>query len=126
MIYVDFEAVTEKVSSCTPNNSDSYTEAYQKHTDCSYAYNVVCCYDAKYTKPVQSYRGENAVHKFLEKILSGVWYCKNTIKNKFTKPLNMTEDDEQDFKNATTCHIWSKKYNESEKRVRDHCHVTGI
>lgn len=33
VIYADFEAVTEKVQSCKPNDN-SYTEAYQKHTDC--------------------------------------------------------------------------------------------
>ena len=108
MIYADFEAITEKVSGCKPNNSDSYTEAYQKHTDCSYAYKVVCCNDDKYTKPVQSYRGENAVYKFLEKKkLNKVWYCKNTIKKHFNKPLHMTNDDEH-FKNATICDICKK------------------
>ena len=57
VIYADFEANTEKVSGGIPNNDDSFTEAYQKHNDCSYAYKVVCCYDDKYTKPVQLYRG---------------------------------------------------------------------
>lgn len=60
MIY-DFEAIPEKVSSWKPNDNQSYTEAYQKHKDCSYAYKVVSSYDDKYTKPVQCYRGENAV-----------------------------------------------------------------
>ena len=31
VIYADFEAITEKVQGCTPNNNDSFTEAYQKH-----------------------------------------------------------------------------------------------
>ena len=67
VIYVDFEAILEVVSSCKPNNDKSYTEAYQKHTDCGYGYKVVCCYDDKYTKPVQIYRGQRAVYKFMEK-----------------------------------------------------------
>ena len=51
-----------------PNNDNtSYTEAYQKHTSCSYGYKLVCCYDDKYSKPVQIYRGENSIYKFLEK-----------------------------------------------------------
>ena len=36
VIYADFEAITEKISGCQPNNYKSYTEAYQKHTDCGY------------------------------------------------------------------------------------------
>ena len=43
VIYADFEAITEKISSCQPNNNKSYTEAYQKHTDCGYGYKIVCC-----------------------------------------------------------------------------------
>ena len=38
VIYADFEAITEKISSCKPNDKNSYTEAYQKHTDCGYGY----------------------------------------------------------------------------------------
>ena len=50
VIYADFEAIIEKISGCQPNNNKSYTEAYQKHTDCGYGYKVVCCYDDKYSK----------------------------------------------------------------------------
>jgi len=86
VIYADFEAITEKVDSCKSNYNDSYTEAYQEHTDCSYAYKVVCSCDNKYTKPIQPYRGENAVYKFMEKMLEEVNYCRNTVKYKFNKP----------------------------------------
>ena len=69
VIYADFEAINEKVHGCQPNNDKSYTESYQKHEDCGYGYNIVCCYDDKYSKPVQTYRGETAVHKFIKKML---------------------------------------------------------
>ena len=42
VIYDDFEAITENVYSCQPNNDKSYTESYQKHKDCGYGYVVVC------------------------------------------------------------------------------------
>ena len=125
IIYADFESITEKISSCKPNDDKSYTEAYQKHTDCGYGYKVVCCYDDKYTKPVQIYRGEKAVYKFMEKMLKEVKYCKNTIKTYFNKPLKMTDDDEKKFKNTTSCHICDKKYNDEDIRVRDYCHITS-
>ena len=50
-------------------NDQSDSEAYQNHKDCSYRYKVISCYDEKYTKPVQAYRGDNAVYKFLEAML---------------------------------------------------------
>ena len=125
VIYADFEAITEKIHGCQQKGNKSYTEAYQRHTDCGYGYKVVCCYDDKYTKPIQLYRGENAVYKFMENILEEVKYCKRVMKKYFNKPLRMTEENEQEFKKATTCHICDKKYTEKDIRVRDHCHITG-
>ena len=83
IIYSDFEALTEKVYGCKQNNNKSYTEAYQSHKDCGYGYKVVCCYDDKYTKPVQIYRGENTVYKFMENMLEEVNWCKSKMKKTF-------------------------------------------
>ena len=126
VIYADFEAITEKLNSCQPDNNDkSYTNAYQKHTDCGYGYKVVCCYDDKYSKPVEIYRGKNAVHKFMKKMLEEVKYCKKMKKEHFNKDMIMTRTDKRNFKKAKKCHICNKKYIETDIRVRDHCHVTG-
>ena len=125
VIYADFEAITEKIQGCQQDGNKSYTEAYQRHTDCGYGYKVVCCYDDKYTKPIQLYRGEKAVYKFMENMLEEVKYCKKVMKKHFDKPLRMTKEDEEEFKKTTTCHICDKKYTEKDIRVRDHCHITG-
>ena len=105
VIYADFEAITKKVQGCKQSdemenekNKRSYTEAYQTHEDCGYGYKVVCCYRERYSKPIQTYRGENAVYKFMEKMLQEVEYCKAVIKKRFNKALVMTEDDEQRFR----------------------------
>ena len=61
-IYADFEAITKQVQGCKQSeemekekDKRSYTEAYQTHEDCDYGYKVVCCYDDKYSKPIQTY-----------------------------------------------------------------------
>ena len=87
----------------------SYTEAYQTHEDCSYGYKVVCCYKKTYSKPIQTYRGENAVYKFMEKMLKEVEYCKGVVKKRFNKPLKMTKNDEMCFKLMDKCHICDKE-----------------
>ena len=125
VIYADFEAITEKVDSCQPSDKKSYTEAHQKHTDCGYGYKVVCCYDDKYSKPVQVFRGENAVYKFMKNILEEVNWCKRVVEKHFNKPLKMTEENEVDFQKATNCHICDRQYQDKDIRVRDHCHITG-
>ena len=125
VIYSDFEAITQKVSRCQPSTEKSFTDIYQKHIDCGYGYKVVCCYDHKYTKPVQIYRGENAVYKFMENMLEEVNWCKSKMKKHFNKPLKMTKENEIDFQKATKCHICDIKYTDKDIRVRDHCHITG-
>ena len=132
VIYADFEAITKKIQGCKQSeemedekNKTSYTEAYQTHEDCGYGYKLVCCYDDKYSKSIQTYRGENAVYKFMEKMLEEVKYCKAVVKKRFNKPLVMTEDDEMCFKLMDKCHIYGEKYTDKDVRVRDHCHITG-
>ena len=128
VIYADFEAIMKKVQGCKQSEEiekGSYTEAYQTHEDCGYGYKLVCCYDDTYSKDICSYRGENAVYKFMEKMLEEVKYCKAVIKKCFNKPLVMTEDDEQCFRTMDGCHICGEKYGEKDMRVRDHCHITG-
>ena len=80
VIYADFEAITEKVQGCMSSDGKSYTEAYQKHKDCSYGYKVECCYDDKHTKQEQIYIGESAVYQFMEAMLDEVKYCKKVMK----------------------------------------------
>ena len=125
VIYADFEAITQKIDSCQPNDNKSYSEKYQKHVDCGYAYKLVCCYDDKFTKPIQVYRGENAAYKFLEVMLNEVDYCEETKKNHFNQPMTLTNKDEEHFKLATVCHICKNGFTKKDYKVRDHCHVTG-
>ena len=132
VIYADFEAIMKKVQGCEQSEEmkkdkdrRSYTEAYQTHEDCGCGYKVICCYDDKYSKPIQTYRGEHAVYKFMEEMLKELEYCKAVIKERFNKPLIMTEDDEQHFRTMDGCHICGEKYTDKDVRVRDHCHITG-
>ena len=132
VIYADFEAITKKVQGCEQSEEmkkdkdrRSYTEAYQTHEDCGYGYKVICCYDDKYSKHTRIYRGENAVYKFMEKMLEEVEYCKAVIKKHFNKPLVLTEVDEQHFKTMDWCHICGERYTDKDVRIRDHCHITG-
>ena len=125
VIYADFEAITKKVQGCKPNNGKSYTEAYQTHEDCGCGYKVSRRYDDEYAKPTRVYRGKNAVYKFMKKMLYEVNYYKKVIRNNFNKPLKMTNEDKQHFKQTDKCHICNKKYSAKDVRERDHCHITG-
>ena len=83
VIYADFEALIQKIDGCQPDDNKAYTEKYQKHVDCGYVYKLICCYDDKFSKPIQLYRGEKAVHKFLKAMLKEAEYCKKSKKRSF-------------------------------------------
>ena len=125
VIYADFEAITEKIDSCQPSDGQSYTTTYQSHKACSYGYKLVCRYDKRYSKPVEIYRGEDCIQKFIMKMLSEVKDCQRIVREQFQKPLVMTEKNERDFQNSTKCHICERKFTPSKQKVRDHCHITG-
>ena len=110
---------------CLPNNTQSYIDNNQKHEGCGYGYRVVCCYDDKHTKPVKIYRGEDIIKKFMQQMLKEVKNCGKIIKNKFNKPLKMSDEDEQESRAAEECHICGQKHGDKDIRVRDHCHITG-
>ena len=127
-IYADFEAITEKIDNCLPPDGQSYTSTYQSHKACGYGYKLVCRYDKRYSKPVEIYRGEDCIEKFIMKMLSEVKDCQRIVSEQFQKPLVMTEKNERYFQNSTKCHICGRKFNEqkpSKQKVRDHCHITG-
>ena len=125
VIYADFESILEKIQGCKPYDEKSYTQAYQKHTDCSYGYKVVCSYDDKYSKNIQIYRGEKAVYKFMERMLEEVDYCKKIFKKCLNKKLEINDDDKKKFENSTICHVCNKKYKEEDIKVKHYQPITN-
>ena len=94
-IYVEFECLLKGVISIHKNNC-SYTEKYQDHIPCSFAYQVVCV-DNKFSKKVVLFRGKNSVYKFIEAILEEYDYCKKVIKEHFNKNLIISAEKEEKF-----------------------------
>ena len=74
-IYADFDS-NLKIVKC---NEGSYTEKYQDHIPCCFAYQVVCIND-RFTKPAIIYTGENAAYEFIKAILEEYRYCRKLMK----------------------------------------------
>ena len=68
MIYADFESILVPEYNRKQNPEESYTNKYQKHVVCSYGYKLVCA-DDKFSKPFQSYLGEDAVYNFINSVV---------------------------------------------------------
>ena len=72
-IYADFECNVNRVRGSNRNINISYTEKYQEHIRCSFAYKVVCI-DDKFSKRVVIYIGKKAINRFIEAILKDYDY----------------------------------------------------
>ena len=124
-IYADFECILRPASSkIVSDKNGSYTEKYQTHVPCSFAYKVVCA-DNKFSKDVVMYRGKNAAYEFIEAILKEYNYCKRIMKKHFNENLVMSVDEEERFQLANSCWICNKLFDVGDEKVRDHCHMTG-
>ena len=111
VICADFEAITERIDSATPNREKSYNEKYQKHTPSGFCYYVKCEGEENYAEPVV-YRGKDCVQKFCEMIEEEVKEIADIYKNIIS--LEMTAEDNEKFQSAVDCHICNKKLNNNK------------
>ena len=68
MIYADFESILVPEDNKKQNPEESYTSKHQKRVVYSYGYKLVC-FDNKFSKPFNSYLGEDAVYNFLDSMV---------------------------------------------------------
>ena len=68
VIYANFESTLAPENNEKQNPEEPYTNKYQKHTDCSYGYKLVCI-DDKFSKPFKTYLGEDAVYNFINSMI---------------------------------------------------------
>ena len=119
----------KKVECDSIKNNSSYTEKYQSHITCSFAYKVcllfVFVFDNKFSKKVALYRGKKVVYKFIEAILSEYSHCRGDKKHFNKNRIMSTEEEEERFQLANSCWICDKLFVVADDKVRDHCHITG-
>ena len=102
VIYADFESITQPIEQVQREETKSYTDGYQLHVPCGFAYKVVCI-DDRYTKDTVVYRGPDCVANFLKAVNEEKWRIWKVLNEQ--KPLCMTDENEIEFQTATHCHI---------------------
>ena len=104
VVYADFECLVKKTATCEPDNKQSCTVKTEKHEPCGFSYLVVRS-DGQTFGPY-TYRGEDAVFKFLRDLQSDEMKMRKDMENK--RPLVMTNEDWKKYRNAGECHICNK------------------
>ena len=75
MVYADFESilkhddhVMDTTQGVAVGSGESSSRAFQEHVPCSFAYKIVSSVDPEFSKPLVSYRGEDAAEMFVRKL----------------------------------------------------------
>ena len=124
-IYADFESLIKPLDTCEPDPNKSYTKKYQKHEPVSFVYYIKSFNENVYKSRLRSYVKEkeedpDVIDVFINKLEEDV----KKISELGNEKMIITEEEEEQFKQASDCWICRKKLN-LEDRVRDHCHYTG-
>ena len=104
VVYADFECIVKKIHTCEPDNKKSFTVKTEKQEPCGFSY-VVVRSDGQ-TQGPYTYRGEDAVYVFLRYLQEHEKEMREDMAN--NRPLVMTNEDWQKYRNAAECHICSK------------------
>ena len=132
VVYADFECFTEKIDTCQPDDSKSFTNQYQKHKPSGFCYLIKCFDDNLFYPKLVKYTAESPDEDIPQLFIESLEKDIKEIYNKFKIPkkMVMTQEDKIDFRRATHCHICEEEIDkdtddENYRMVRDHCHLTG-
>ncbi|XP_024871691.1 uncharacterized protein LOC112454486 [Temnothorax curvispinosus] len=123
VVYADLECLLEqRKRENVEGGARTERYAYQRHVPFSLGYYLCCTYDD--TASAYRCRGEDCVSWFVNEFR----VLAHRVKNKFSTNIAMvklTEDEKSEFRLATHYHVCGKSFQSKDKRVRDHCHLTG-
>lgn len=126
VVYADFECYLKEIDHEIPNNmSSSFTVNTCKHVPYAFSYFIKCSYDNSLSK-LEHYVGLNAASEFCKRLEQDV---QNIYHNhlKHVKPMKpLTKEEQKNFENSQICHICNKMFEETEIKVKDHDHLTGL
>ena len=110
VIYADFECIVKPIDNCKPDPEKSYTNKYQKHEPVSFVYYIKSFDENVYQSTLRTYIKENpedpdTIDVFINWLVEDV----KIISELGNEKMVITEEEEQQFKEATNCWICGKK-----------------
>ena len=118
VVYVDFEAFTEEISTCEPNDKKSFTQKYQKHRPSGFCYKIVCFDEQLFNQKQVLFRAksedEDVSAIFVEMLERDIKRIQE--KFEFSKKMIFSFKDKDDFEKAEICWICQKEFGEREKK----------
>ncbi|XP_076664759.1 uncharacterized protein LOC143367033 [Andrena cerasifolii] len=123
VVYADLECILEKTEDVQKDAGEHKLCTYQKHKVHSIGYYMHCSYDASLSA-YQYRRDVDCVSWFVKELKNFADFAKPILDNNV--PIEkLTKDQWRAFHIAKHCHICEKSFEADDKRVRDHCYLSG-
>ena len=124
IMYADFESILEPISRVELGSpSQPYTNEVNQHTPSGWCVYSKFAY-GDVDDPLRTYRGKDCIETFCNYIKGEARRLYHMFPEKPMDPL--TKKQWKKYKKATKCHICYKPFTQTNLKVRDHCHYTGL
>ncbi|XP_076673015.1 uncharacterized protein LOC143371588 [Andrena cerasifolii] len=123
VVYADLECILEKTEDVQKDAGEHKLCMYQKHKVHSIGYYIHCSYDASLSA-YRYHRDVDCVSWFVKELKNFADFAKPILANNVPME-KLTKDQWRAFHSAKHCHICEKPFEADDKRVRDHCHLSG-
>ena len=123
IMYADFESILEMISGPGNNLRTLTTRAINLHIPSGWCVDSEFAY-GKVKNPLKLYRGKDCVKKFCYQVIGEAHHLHSSFLKKPMEPF--TKVQWKDYKKASSCHICYKPFKDGNRKVRDHCHYSGV
>ena len=126
IMYADFESIIEPmdpVKPGSPNPSQPYTNEVNQHTPSGWCVYSKFAYE-DVDNPLRTYRGKDCIETFCDFMKGEARRLYHMFPELPKGPL--TKKQWNKYNKATKCHICYKPFTQTNLKVRDHCHYTGL
>ena len=136
VVYAEFESILQRVDDGETMDTTQGVAAggddepiaasghFQEHLPCSFTHQLVCSVVPDLSRPLVSYRGEDAGEMFVRKLQEEAEQLFQEYINTPRQLLELTDAELRSFHTATRCHICNQRL--GGDKVRDHCHIMGF
>ena len=122
-MYADFESILEPIQGASNDPEISSMRGVNVHTPSGWCVYSKFAY-GEVDNPCSQYRGLDCVEKFCKHIISEAKRLHRSFPEKPMTPL--TKSQIKEYSKARECHICFKSFGKNDRKVRDHCHYSGL
>ena len=123
IMYTDFESILEPISGLANNPRISSTRGVNIHTPSGWCVRSEFAY-GEVKDPLKLYRGKDCDRKFCEHVIEEAHCLYRSFLEKPMEP--PTKEQLKEYNRASKCHICFTPFRLGNRKVRDHCHYSGI